>query len=41
MTNLLVKWFVKDYKNVEDSRVRTAYGVLSSLTGIVLSLIHI
>ncbi len=39
MTNLLVKWFVKDYKNVEDSRVRTAYGVLSSLTGIVCNLI--
>ena len=39
MTDLLVKWFVKDYKNVEDSRVRTAYGVLSSLTGIVCNLI--
>ncbi len=39
MTDLLVKWLVKDYKNVEDSRVRTAYGVLSSLTGIVCNLI--
>lgn len=39
MTDLLVKWFIKDSQNVEDVQVRTAYGVLSSLTGIVCNLI--
>ncbi len=39
MTNLLVKLFVKDYQNVETPSVRTAYGVLSSLTGIVCNLV--
>ncbi len=39
MTELLVKWFVKDYRNVENVQVRTAYGVLSSLTGIVCNLL--
>ncbi len=35
MTQLLVKLFVKDYDKVEQSRVRTAYGVLSSVVGII------
>ncbi len=34
MTDLLVKLFVKDYKNVENEKVRTDYGVLSSIVGI-------
>lgn len=34
MTNLLVKFFVKDYENVEKMSVRTAYGVLASGVGI-------
>ncbi len=34
MTDLLVKLFVKDYENIENEKVRTAYGVLSSIVGI-------
>lgn len=35
MTELLVKTFVKNYENTEEAKVRTAYGVLASLVGIV------
>ncbi|MGN0315217.1 MAG: cation diffusion facilitator family transporter [Fusicatenibacter sp.] len=35
MTDLLVKFFVRDYENVEDTDVRTRYGILSSIVGIV------
>ena len=34
MKNLLVKTFVKDYENVENPAVRTAYGKLSGKVGI-------
>ena len=34
MTDFLVKRFVKDYEDIEKVSVRTAYGVLASLTGI-------
>ena len=34
MTDILVKLFVKDYKDVEKVSVRTAYGVLASGVGI-------
>ena len=39
MTELLVKTFVKDYQNTEEAKVRTAYGVLASLVGIVCNLL--
>lgn len=39
MTALLVRLFIKDSENYSDKKVRTAYGVLSSITGIVLNLI--
>lgn len=39
MTDFLVKHFVKDYENVEKVSVRTAYGVLSSVTGIFCNVI--
>lgn len=39
MTSLLVKLFIKDSEKINDKKVRTAYGVLSSITGIVLNLI--
>lgn len=39
MTKLLVKLFIKDSENYGDKKVRTSYGVLSSITGIVLNLI--
>ena len=34
MTQLLVKCFVKEYKNTEKMSVRTAYGILASMVGI-------
>ena len=39
MTDLLVRIFVKDYENVESVKVRTAYGVLASITGICCNLL--
>ncbi len=38
MTQLLVKLFVKDYEKTETSKVRTAYGVLTSIVGIICNL---
>ncbi len=34
MTDFLVRIFVKDYKNMEDSLVRTRYGLMASVVGI-------
>ena len=34
MTDFLVKRFVKDYEDVGNAQVRTAYGVLASCVGI-------
>lgn len=39
MTNLLVKLFVKNETDIEDIQVRTAYGVLASVVGIICNLI--
>jgi cation diffusion facilitator family transporter len=39
MTQLLVNLFVKDYNEIEKSRVRTAYGVLTSIVGIICNTI--
>ncbi|NLK29141.1 MAG: cation diffusion facilitator family transporter, partial [Clostridiales bacterium] len=39
MTDLLVKLFVKNYKNVENPSVRSAYGILSSIVGVICNLI--
>ncbi|MCH5190314.1 MAG: cation transporter [Oscillospiraceae bacterium] len=39
MTALLVKLFIKDSEKINDKKVRTSYGILSSITGIVLNLI--
>jgi cation diffusion facilitator family transporter len=38
LTNFLVKLFVKNYENVEDQQVRTSYGILSSIVGILCNL---
>ena len=38
MTNLLINLFIKD-KNVKDTKVRTKYGTLSSVTGIIVNFI--
>lgn len=39
MTNLLLRLFIKDYKNTQNNLVREKYGVLGGTVGIVLNLI--
>lgn len=39
MTDLLVKLFIKDYKNTNDSKVRIKYGNFASVTGIVCNVL--
>ncbi|MBE5960578.1 MAG: cation transporter [Lachnospiraceae bacterium] len=39
MTNFLVKRFIKDYEKTEDIEVRTAYGTLASVVGMVCNLL--
>lgn len=39
MTELLLRKFVKDYDEVRDPRVRRRYGMLASITGILLNLL--
>ncbi len=39
MTNLLIRIFIKDHKNVKDPAVRTNYGYLGSFMGIVLNIL--
>ncbi len=38
MTELLVKLFIKNNTNVENQKVRTAYGILSSIVGIICNI---
>ena len=39
VTELLVKLFVKDNMKVEDQEVRTSYGILSSIVGVICNII--
>ncbi|MDE7210234.1 MAG: cation diffusion facilitator family transporter [Lachnospiraceae bacterium] len=39
MTDFLVRVFIRDRENVQDARVRTAYGVLASIVGICCNLL--
>ncbi len=39
MTTLLLKIFVKDYKNTKDNHVREKYGTLSGVVGILVNII--
>jgi len=39
LTRLLIKAFIKDYKNTESTAVREKYGLLSGICGIILNLI--
>lgn len=39
MAELLVRKFVKNYQNTDDSRVRTDYGVLTSVVGILCNVL--
>ena len=41
MTKLLIKRFIKDYENTQNSDVRTAYGKFSSIVGIVCNAIPV
>ncbi|MFR5733295.1 MAG: cation transporter [Clostridium sp.] len=39
MMDFLVRRFIKDYENVENVKVRTAYGMLAGITGICCNLL--
>lgn len=39
MTNLLIRCFIKDYKNTSSYKVRAAYGLLGSIVGILVNVI--
>ena len=39
MTNFLIKLFIKDKDNVQDREVREKYGMLSSITGIIVNIL--
>ena len=39
MKDFLVRRFIKDYENVENAKVRTAYGMLAGITGICCNLL--
>lgn len=39
MTELLVKKFVKDYEDTQEINVRTSYGILSSIVGIICNVL--
>ena len=41
MTNLLIKIFIKDKDNINDKNVREKYGMLSSITGIIINILLI
>jgi len=39
LTDILVKLFVKNYDRTEDQKVRSAYGILSSVVGVICNII--
>ena len=39
MTGLLIKLFIKDKDNVQNVEVREKYGMLSSITGIIVNIL--
>lgn len=38
-SNLIIKTFIKDYKNTENESVRSSYGYLASIVGIIINII--
>ncbi|GAE87153.1 cation diffusion facilitator family transporter [Acetivibrio straminisolvens] len=38
MIKLIIKWFIKDYRNVTDKKIRESYGVLSGVIGIICNI---
>lgn len=39
MTNFLINLFIKDKENVQDRNVRERYGMLSSITGVIVNIL--
>lgn len=39
LTELLVRMFIKDNENIKDQAVRTSYGILSSIVGVICNII--
>jgi len=39
LTDLLVRLFVKNYEKVEDNKVRSSYGILASIVGVISNVI--
>ncbi|HOK49370.1 MAG TPA: cation diffusion facilitator family transporter [Sedimentibacter sp.] len=39
MINFIIKKFIKDYENINDQKVREAYGITASLTGLIANFI--
>lgn len=39
MTNILIRLFIRDKDNTKDSKVRGKYGMLSSITGIIVNIL--
>lgn len=39
LNNLILKLFIKDYKNISDSKVRDKYGYLSGVVGVFINLL--
>ena len=39
MTEFLIRRFVKDYENTEDTQVRTRYGLMASIVGICCNVV--
>lgn len=37
MTKFIIKMFIKDYENVSDPKVRESYGLVSSITGLIVN----
>ena len=40
MTAWLIRTFIHNASDVENSDVRTAYGTLASITGVLVNLVH-
>ncbi len=39
MINLLIKKFIKNYDNIDDAKVRNAYGYLAGIVGIIFNIL--
>ena len=39
MLNAIIKHFIKNYENTEDTKVRASYGKMSGIVGIICNLL--